>query len=67
MNCLWCGKEVITGHTNRCISCGLETEVFDVEHGWGNYISLMKYRNTFLGDWKYVPDGCLAIFGGMEI
>lgn len=72
MNCLQCGKDIaisfVANHTNHCIECGLETDVFNVEHGWGDYHNRMKYRyNGYMWDWTYIPEGCLAIFNGDEI
>ena len=64
MNCLNCGNhiEVTIGvNTRKCLLCGLETDVFEVEHGWGNYFTEMRYRIGF-EDWIYVPTGCLAVF-----
>ena len=59
--CLNCEYPVTESYSNRCICCGLETEVFECEHGWGDYWFNMKYRFNY-GRWTYVPDGMLPIF-----
>lgn len=69
--CLRCGNDTVYAETDECIECGLDTEVFDIEHGWGDYHRRMKYRDNDRhggrGVWKYVPEGCLAVFEGTEI
>ena len=71
-HCLRCGNDTIYGETEECVECGLDTEVFNMEYGWGDYHNRMKYRyNGGYGmkywDWQYVPEGCLAVFVWEEL